>query len=87
LIRDMVDHHESLHVLSFLAYDVKAVDIRSWSPAALVNFSRLCRLAFNHCVSMADVVVSVLMTDGTSTLDIEQLLEYSPSLIGISDGL
>jgi hypothetical protein len=36
---------------------------------------------------MADVVVSVLMTDGTSTLDIEQLLEYSPSLIGISDGL
>jgi hypothetical protein len=36
---------------------------------------------------MADVAVSVFMTDGTSTLDTEQLLEYTPSLIGTSDGL
>jgi hypothetical protein len=86
LIRDMVNHHESLHVLSFSAYDFKAIRIQRYSPRALAVFPRSCRLACNHCVSMADVVVSVFMTHGTSTLDTEQLLEYSPSLIGTSDG-
>jgi hypothetical protein len=83
----MVDHHESLHVLGFLAYGSKAIRIQRWSPGALAKFPRLCRIACSKCVSLADVVVSVFMTDSTSTLDTEQLLEYSPSLIGTSDGL
>jgi hypothetical protein len=49
-----------------------------WTPNSYWSTVRL---------SLADVAVSVLMTDGTGTLDTEQLREYSPSLIGTSDGL
>jgi hypothetical protein len=85
LIRDMADRHESLHVLKFIAIAFKAIRIQSWSPGALAVSPRSCRLACSHCVSVADVIVSVFMINGTSTLDTQQLVSYSPSLDGDFD--